>query len=131
MMVIITSYTKVFFVLRNVKKRVNQEQIVPSVSSGVPRPPQRAPRAASRKRQATVTKNMFYVVCAFLLCMTPYSVVLVFPGSDSFVPYAAVILMLSSSVNPAIYATKHPDFGEVMRKIATCKFHQIPQYIFK
>ncbi|XP_022079668.1 rhodopsin, GQ-coupled-like [Acanthaster planci] len=130
MIIITTCYAKIFFILRNVKKRVNQEPTVPSLSSGVLRPAQRAP-CAMEKRQATVTKNMFYVVCAFLLCMTPYSVALVTPGSDTFIPYAGVILMLSSSVNPTIYATKHPDFSKVMRKIATCKFNQIPHNVLK
>ncbi|XP_038055871.1 allatostatin-A receptor-like [Patiria miniata] len=133
MLVIITSYSKIFFILRKIKKRVSPELAVPSEpSSGlrIMRHAQRAPYALE-KRQATVTKNMFYVVCAFLICMTPYSMALVFPGSDRFIPYSAVILMLSSCVNPTIYATKHPDFSKVMKKIVTCNFHKIPHYVFR
>ncbi|XP_022096847.1 rhodopsin, GQ-coupled-like [Acanthaster planci] len=64
------------------------------------------------RRQVAVTKNLFLVVCVFLLCMIPYfaTIGLPIPVIRSLLSYAAAILMTNSSLNPIIYGTKHPDF---------------------
>ncbi|XP_038044301.1 beta-4C adrenergic receptor-like [Patiria miniata] len=64
------------------------------------------------KRQVTVTKNLFTVVCVFFLCMCPYFATLALPSNvaKSLLSYASVCLMSNSAVNPIIYGTKHPDF---------------------
>ncbi|XP_072013764.1 probable G-protein coupled receptor No18 [Amphiura filiformis] len=79
------------------------------------------------KRQVEITKNLFYVVCAFILCLTPYSVGLMVPGSDHFVPYAGAILLLNSCINPVIYQVKHPYFRSTFSAILHCKFHDIQE----
>ncbi|XP_038044359.1 rhodopsin, GQ-coupled-like [Patiria miniata] len=64
------------------------------------------------KRQVTVTKNLFTVVCVFVLCMCPFFATLGLPSNvgKSLLSYASLILMSNSAVNPIIYGTKHPDF---------------------
>ncbi|XP_072179547.1 alpha-1D adrenergic receptor-like [Diadema setosum] len=79
------------------------------------------------RRQVEITKNLFYVVCAFLLCLTPYSVCLLYDDSDPFVPYAAAIVFCNSCINPIIYATKHPYFKRVFRCILSCRCADIPE----
>ncbi|XP_071786540.1 melanopsin-like [Asterias amurensis] len=125
--IIITSYAKLFIHLKGHRKRVIPLQRSEECSH----PVQPAQRGARKSSQKVVTKNMFYVVCAFLVCMTPYSVCLVVSGSDFFIPYAVVFLLASSCVNPVIYATKHPHFSIVMRSIITCSFKKIPHFVLK
>ncbi|XP_001197036.2 alpha-1A adrenergic receptor [Strongylocentrotus purpuratus] len=84
-------------------------------------------RGRQLRRQVEITKNLFYVVCAFLICLTPYSVCLLYDDSDPFVPYAAAIVFCNSCINPIIYATKHPYFKKVFRCILTCKCSDIPE----
>ncbi|XP_038056965.1 octopamine receptor 1-like [Patiria miniata] len=82
-------------------------------------------RERLNKRQVDVTKNMFYIVCAFVLCISPFGFCLMYDASDPFVPYAGMFLFGNSCINPFIYATKHPDFKKVIRLMLTCKFSKI------
>ncbi|XP_022084489.1 alpha-1D adrenergic receptor-like [Acanthaster planci] len=82
-------------------------------------------REKLNKRQVDVTKNMFYIVCAFVLCISPYGFSLMYIDSDPFIPYAGMFLLCNSCINPFIYATKHPDFKKVIRLMLTCKFSKI------
>ncbi|XP_038044358.1 beta-4C adrenergic receptor-like [Patiria miniata] len=75
------------------------------------------------KRQVTVTKNLFTVVCVFFLCMCPYFATLGLPSNvgKSLLSYASLVLMSNSAVNPIIYGTKHPDFRTAFAHILRCK----------
>ncbi|XP_038044715.1 alpha-1D adrenergic receptor-like [Patiria miniata] len=79
------------------------------------------------RRQTEITKNMFYIVCAFLLCLTPFAICLFYDDSDPFLPYASAILVFNSCVNPLIYATKHRVFKAVFRCILHRKWEDIPE----
>ncbi|XP_038053930.1 alpha-1D adrenergic receptor-like [Patiria miniata] len=79
------------------------------------------------RRMTEITKNMFYIVCAFMLCVTPYAICLLKDGTDPFLPYALAILLFNSCVNPLIYATKHRDFKTVFRCILRHKWEDIPE----
>ncbi|XP_022079889.1 alpha-1D adrenergic receptor-like [Acanthaster planci] len=89
-------------------------------------PPPVRPRQRIR-RQNEITKNMFYIVCAFMLCTTPYAICLFITESDALKPYAATIVLMNSCINPLIYATKHRDFKIVFRCILRCKWGNIPE----
>ena len=81
------------------------------------------------RRQMEVTKNMFYIVCMFYLCVTPYGLSLFCQessGCQRLTSYAAVILSFNSCINFFIYAFKHPDFKVVIRCIVTCRISKIP-----
>ncbi|XP_038077365.1 octopamine receptor beta-1R-like [Patiria miniata] len=83
------------------------------------------------RHQIQITKNMFYVVCAFVLCVGPYAISLVPAITDiKFVlvsQYASAILVFNSCINPLIYATKHRDFKTVFRCIVSRQWDDIPE----
>ncbi|XP_038076867.1 melatonin receptor type 1A-like [Patiria miniata] len=79
------------------------------------------------RRQTKITKNMFYIICAFMLCLTPFVICLFCDYSDPFLPYASAILACNSCVNPLIYATKHHDFKTVFGCILRRKWENIPE----
>ncbi|XP_038044716.1 G-protein coupled receptor moody-like [Patiria miniata] len=84
-------------------------------------------RSRMNRRQYEITRNMLYVVCAFLLCLTPFAICLFYDNSDPFLPYASAILVFNICVNPLIYATKHRDFKTVFRCILRRKWEDIPE----
>ncbi|XP_022109229.1 melatonin receptor type 1B-A-like [Acanthaster planci] len=79
------------------------------------------------RRQNEITKNMFYVVCAFVLCLTPFAICLFYEYSDPALPYASVTLVFNACVNPLIYATKHRDFKAVFACILRRRWSSIPE----
>ena len=78
-------------------------------------------------QQLQITKNLFYVVCAFTLCVSPYFISLFIPGSQHLALYLATVLICNSCVNPVIYAAKHPQFKTVMRPLMRCRLSDVPQ----
>ncbi|XP_033640073.1 alpha-1B adrenergic receptor-like [Asterias rubens] len=93
----------------------------------------RRPRDASvikkrlSRRQVEITKNLFYVVCAFTICIVPYGVALLIPPSDPVIPWTGALLVINSCINPIIYATKHPYFKQVFRLMLGCQCGKIPE----
>ncbi|XP_038044386.1 alpha-1D adrenergic receptor-like [Patiria miniata] len=79
------------------------------------------------RRQQEITKNMFYIVCAFMLCLTPYTICLFLTDSDALKPYAAALVLFNSCINPLIYATKHRDFKAVFHCIVRRQWDNIPE----
>ncbi|XP_038044777.1 rhodopsin, GQ-coupled-like [Patiria miniata] len=77
--------------------------------------------------QIDITKNTFYVVCAFVVCLTPYAICVLVDALNPAVPYTATILILNSWINPIIYATKHPHFKEIFKSICFCRCSEIPE----
>ncbi|XP_038045070.1 melanopsin-like [Patiria miniata] len=75
------------------------------------------------KRQVTVTKNLFTVVCVFVLCLCPFFATLGLPSNvaKNLLSYASLILMSNSAVNPIIYGTKHPDFRTAFAHMLRCR----------
>lgn len=88
--------------------------------------PNRSTSVISR-RQIKITQNLFYVVCAFVICITPYCLSLIVPRSEPVVPWAGALILVNSCINPLIYGTKHPQFKRVMGAILTCRFRNIPE----
>lgn len=84
-------------------------------------------------RQVQVTKNMFFVVCGYYICIMPYAIVTMFtdivdPKIWSFaLPWTTAFLLLNSCVNFVIYSFNHPQFQLVFHKITTCNWREIPQ----
>ena len=79
------------------------------------------------KRQVEITKNLFYVVCAFVACLAPFAIALVIPPSDPAIPWTSMIVIFNSAINPIIYGAKHPHFKEVFRHMLRCRYHMIPE----
>ncbi|XP_022096849.1 alpha-1A adrenergic receptor-like [Acanthaster planci] len=92
--------------------------------------PHFAPGKQKRKLQIEVTKNLFYVVCAFLICTAPCCISLLLGKSGlRLYPIGVTLLCCNSCVNPIIYAAKHPQFRLVMKSIILCRFSDIPERI--
>ncbi|XP_022109233.1 melatonin receptor type 1B-A-like [Acanthaster planci] len=83
--------------------------------------------AKVNRSQNEITKNMFYIVCAFMVCLTPFAICLFYDDSDPFLPYASAILVFNSCINPLIYATKHRVFHVVFGCIIRRKWDSIPE----
>ncbi|XP_030842276.1 beta-3 adrenergic receptor-like [Strongylocentrotus purpuratus] len=88
-----------------------------SVSAGS-RPPM---IKAINRKEIEITKNLFMVVCVFMLCFLATIVNFFIPGTSVFTLYSTMILLANSVVNPIIYGLKHPNFQEVFKKIICCR----------
>ncbi|XP_030830893.1 G-protein coupled receptor moody-like [Strongylocentrotus purpuratus] len=87
----------------------------------------RNPTAAAKKPPAKkgndletrITKNTFYVVIGFIVCIVPYGFnVLTKIGPDG-TPLGQAFLLFNICMNPIIYGTKHPHFRAAIRNIFT------------
>ncbi|XP_033633838.1 muscarinic acetylcholine receptor M4-like [Asterias rubens] len=79
------------------------------------------------KRQVEITKNLFYVMCAFVVCLAPFAIALMIPPSDPVIPWTGAFIIFNSAVNPVIYGVKHPHFKEVFRHMLRCRYYMIPE----
>ena len=78
--------------------------------------------------ESKVTKNMFLVVIAFLICLFPMIIFVAFVksltnyslGCTLVDAYVLIILSMNCAINPILYGWRHPLF----RKIFMCIFHR-------
>eukprot|EP00057_Strongylocentrotus_purpuratus_P015063 XP_011669537.1 PREDICTED: kappa-type opioid receptor-like [Strongylocentrotus purpuratus] len=73
------------------------------------------------RKEIEITKNLFMVVCVFMLCFLATIVNFIIPGTSVFTLYGSMISLANSVVNPIIYGLKHPNFQEVFMKIICCR----------
>ncbi|XP_022096746.1 octopamine receptor 1-like [Acanthaster planci] len=116
-------YSSIFCYVRKTSQkmaRADAPSVSEKVSSGGA---SRAMRRKLWKRQLDVTKNLLYIVLAFVLCLTPYFTTIIFTTdwSQRLVPWVGGILFFNSCVNPFIYATSHPDFKEAFGYMIRCR----------
>lgn len=125
MIIIIFCYVKVF-----IHVRAHTQQMIRSSLSSVRNTPVLRQKVKTRNKQQVfrvqteISKNSFYVVCAFLCCVIPFAVTLAVLQQGQRI--ASVILLASACINPFVYAIKHPHFKKVFMKILYCKWHEIP-----
>lgn len=129
---IVSTYVLIFIHIREHAKIITEQPDVSTTSyvsnaNAVSMDTNADLRKRLSRRQLEITRNLFYVVCAFFICITPYCIVLFIPPSDPLVPWTAAIFLVNSCVNPFIYATKHPHFKVIFKLILTCKCSQIPE----
>ena len=91
-------------------------------------------RESSQRRQKTVsrqdievTKNLLIVIIAFFVSFMPYAIIILFPGSDSYHWYAAILVYANLCMNPVIYARRHPHFKVVLGAMVKCQYRNIPE----
>ncbi|XP_071507699.1 G-protein coupled receptor moody-like [Diadema antillarum] len=86
------------------------------------------PQAKHNKALETdITKNLFLVVCAFVIIIVPFTICFALPSCQEPFVYTLVILTMSSCVNPIIYGFKHPHFRPVFKSILLCRLADIQQ----
>ncbi|XP_071491623.1 beta-3 adrenergic receptor-like [Diadema antillarum] len=83
--------------------------------------------AALNRREVEIAKNLFLVVCVFVICFLPSAVNFLIPGSSVFTLYGSVIAVTNSALNPVIYSLKHPNFQEVFRSVLRCRLSDISE----
>ena len=79
------------------------------------------------RQQIKITKNLFTVVCGFLLCFLPYFILIFVEKSEHILLYTRVITFANCAINFPIYSLNHPDFKIVLRCMTRCCFAEIPQ----
>ena len=123
--IIIVTYTWIFVILRRVTRRmVRKFSVTVSTGHGLIR--NESVENRIRQRQIDITKNMFYVLVAFIICLTPYAICLCFPDLNGQL-YAATFVTANSCVNPFLYGFKHPNFKEVFQVMLKCKCRNVPE----
>ncbi|XP_787208.3 rhodopsin, GQ-coupled-like [Strongylocentrotus purpuratus] len=76
---------------------------------------------AINQKEIEITKNVFIVVCLFIICFLAQGVNSVIPGASLPTLYNYMIMMANSVVNPIIYGLKHPNFQEAFKRILCCR----------
>ncbi|KAJ8025213.1 Rhodopsin, GQ-coupled [Holothuria leucospilota] len=79
------------------------------------------------QRQHKITKNLFVVFCSFLVCMMPFTIAFFIPPSYPVIPWATMLVLINSCINPIIYGLKHPNFKEVFRPLLSCSLRRTSQ----
>ena len=74
-----------------------------------------------------ITKNLFVVVCVLLVCLMPVVIVNSLEVGPRYTVYGLVFSLVNSSVNPLIYAWRHPHFKVVLRLMVKCRYREIPR----
>ena len=115
----IVSYIKVAKMIR----QHNEE-----VSTKIPKESQRKARISAR--EIKLSKSLFVVVFAFMMCWAPFWVIIVFKRFrvGSGMPrnvqlFCLFLLYLSNTINPFIYAGMNPVFRKEFRKVVLCYFN--------
>ncbi|XP_022096740.1 octopamine receptor 1-like [Acanthaster planci] len=123
LIIIVVCYTSIFCYVRKTSQkmaRIDAPSVSDKVSGGVS---SRVMRKKLWKRQLDVTKNLLYIVLAFVLCLTPYFMAITVTADWTYrvTPWAGAFLFCNSCVNPIIYATSHPDFKEAFGYMIRCR----------
>ena len=82
------------------------------------------------KQQIEITKNLFFIVCAFFCCFLPYFALQLFSSNvvvQHLVFYVKVAPHANSAINFVIYAKRHPVFKTVFGHMVRGSFADIPQ----
>ncbi|XP_001180985.2 beta-3 adrenergic receptor-like [Strongylocentrotus purpuratus] len=68
--------------------------------------------------ETRITKNTFYVVLGFFMCMVPYGIIILDHNLGiKGTPLPQAFLLFNVCMNPLIYGTKHPHFRGAIRNI--------------
>ncbi|XP_022102308.1 alpha-1D adrenergic receptor-like [Acanthaster planci] len=88
----------------------------------------RAKQQSQWKRKIAVTKNLAYIVLAYVICQCPYFLAVTQQGYEwgmRLTMYSIAILYCNIWINPVIYATSHPHFKEAFSAMVGCKWQNI------
>ena len=75
------------------------------------------------QQQMKITKNLFTVVCGFLLCFLPYFIL----TYQYILFYTRVITFANCAINFPIYSLRHPELKVVLRCMIQHSFDEIPE----
>ena len=79
------------------------------------------------QQQIKITKNLFTVVCGFLLCFLPYFILIFVENSEHILFYTRAITFANCVINFPIYSLRHPDFKIILQCMIRRSFDEIPE----
>ncbi|KAJ8022215.1 G-protein coupled receptor moody [Holothuria leucospilota] len=130
LIVIMLCYVKIYRFVRNAGRNLIQPRNSITINED-PESSRTAPLTSTEvaifRRQVEVTKNLFIVVCTYVICVMPYGFSNIPGPKNPFVPWTILLLYMNSCLNPIIYGLKHPQFKEVFWAIITCSWRNIPE----
>ena len=119
--IVIFCYTKILIFVRRHQKLINERR----KSSGMSL--RRDARAPVDSQQIQITKNLMYVVIAFVICLGPFTLAISISALKPARHWCGLLALSNSAVNPVIYGIKHPGFREVFGYILKGKWKYIPE----
>ena len=126
------SYMKIYIFIKNHNLNINRDtfKLSSAINSELQSRSRRTkskPTVPRRKRELQITKNMFYIVVAFLTCFSPYLICLIILDYDNpILIWTQLLVSVNGCLNPLIYATKHPKFKMLFGLILRCKWKDVP-----
>ncbi|KAJ8024390.1 G-protein coupled receptor moody [Holothuria leucospilota] len=83
------------------------------------------------QNQVDITKNLFYILVAFFICLIPFIISDVLGANDIVFTYTKTLILFNSCINPILYGIKHPHFREVFYNILSRRWSEIPEPAFR
>ncbi len=117
--IVIFCYTKILLYVRRHHKLINKRRKTSSLRRDV--------NVAPDSQQIQITKNLMYVVIAFVLCLGPFTISISIDALKPARHWTGLLALSNSAVNPVIYGLKHPGFREVFGYILKGKWKYIPE----
>ena len=78
------------------------------------------------RREVEITKNLFLVVCLFVVCWLPNCIIISTSENSVLLLYFTLMAGANSLLNPIIYGFRHPNFREVFKRIL-CRTSKLPK----
>ncbi|XP_072013800.1 melatonin receptor type 1B-B-like [Amphiura filiformis] len=120
LIIVIFCYTKILLYVRRHQKLIDVRRKSSSLRRDTrPGPPD--------SQQMQITKNLMYVVIAFVLCLGPFTISISIDALKPARHWTGLLALCNSAVNPVIYGLKHPGFREVFSYILKGKWKYIPE----
>ncbi|XP_071812054.1 melanopsin-A-like [Apostichopus japonicus] len=132
MVIIIYSYARIFYFISVHNNQLRSHQAGVSSVSGMNQQtngPANSHGLNNRrlKKQVDISKNLFYVIVTYLICLTPHLLAEIFDAKSIVITQTKVLVVSNSFVNPILYGVKHPHFRLVFACILRCRWQDVPQ----
>ncbi|KAJ8022216.1 Melatonin receptor type 1B [Holothuria leucospilota] len=120
LVLIVFCYVKIYRFVRNAGRNLIQPKNRLTITED-------HEKLAIFRRQVKVTKNLFIVVCTYVICVMPFGFNSLPGPTYPLIPWTLLLLFTNSCLNPIIYGLKHPQFKEVFWSIMTLSWRNIPE----
>ncbi len=124
---LIFCYTKIFMFVHSHQKSITATRRKSSVRHQLEHDSSKPPKPDPQTVQ--ITKNLLYVVVAFVVCFVPYALAVAVPPLFVARHWAGLLVMVNSSINPIIYGLKHPHFKQVFPFILRGQWREVPELV--
>ncbi|XP_071840267.1 G-protein coupled receptor moody-like [Apostichopus japonicus] len=76
-----------------------------------------ATERAISNRQYKVTRNLFIIVCVFVVCVMPFTIAIILPNAQAVIPWFALLFLSNNAMNPILYGFLHPPLKDAFAKL--------------